>query len=952
MPPKNRDGDVVAVIPGHWISHAHTISAYIAFVGALIVGMQLHYYKIVENEHYGYPDEWFPSVSATIGDRYPERSVFQLFIAICSGPRFALVFLWYCLANRPGSTLPKFVAGVGIFRTFTCGGWTYITSTDDHDWHDIFMIGYLVATLPWTLGCIALSPPNPQAIKYRKYLAGAFFGTLVPLIYFFIQHKVHRVAGAYTVYAFFEWALVLLDVAFDAVTALDFSSFELVVKDVKGLSRGDKQRVADAVLEKQKDKPIGHVFDGKFSWGAMADAAADIYLGFTFWTVLTSLGLVVWYFPLWYMGISGYEVAILASVSPMLLGISPLRRLFTRNSTLLFASTVIGLLAYKVVDKKLRLGAVSLAVWQGCLAWATVWHGSRNDAVALEGRISAWLIGLIASSVAKFANHTNNPLWPIMNENNGGFNKTGILLFVLAIGRLAIHKNTPETPRSPQQSPKGLSGLAGLGLGGAVFGLHSLLSDSSTLISWVWEGYPIRGPIAVPHGSWTIAAMGMGLVIGLFYPRFARSWTAFGAGSSAAAVLTLYSNWTGYYGALVLTVYLMAVTPALITNAAKFAPGRTFFTAFMSYNIMVLFHVWVVAYAFVPGGPLVREHNDWVTATTMILIGCGVFSALQNAAAPASPAAFKPAANPAAKKQRSYYIYALLALQLLSVAVAYLRFPSYNYQPYHKDSKLITAGIWTIHFSLDNDMWSSERRMESLIRETELDLVGFLESDTQRIIMGNRDFTQYLAEELGMFVDYGPGPNKHTWGCALLSKFPIVNSTHHLLPSPVGELAPAIHATIDAYGELIDVFVFHSGQEEDPEDRRLQSLYLSELMGSSPRPSILLSYLVTKPLEGNYNNYVSETSGMKDIDPSDWDRWCEYILYKGFKRTGYARVSRSTITDTELQIGKFQVGQPEGGNDMIPEDQVPEPLRFPALFRGEGVRGHAYHVFDEPRYFS
>lgn len=43
---------------------------------------------------------------------------------------------------------------------------------------------------------------------------------------------------AYTTYAFFEWALVLLDVGFDAVTAMDFSSFEVVVKDVKGLSRG------------------------------------------------------------------------------------------------------------------------------------------------------------------------------------------------------------------------------------------------------------------------------------------------------------------------------------------------------------------------------------------------------------------------------------------------------------------------------------------------------------------------------------------------------------------------------------------------------------------------------------------------------------------------------------------------------------------------------------------
>lgn len=44
--------------------------------------------------------------------------------------------------------------------------------------------------------------------------------------------------SAYTIYAFFEWALVLLDVAFDAVTALDFATFELVVRDVNGLSRG------------------------------------------------------------------------------------------------------------------------------------------------------------------------------------------------------------------------------------------------------------------------------------------------------------------------------------------------------------------------------------------------------------------------------------------------------------------------------------------------------------------------------------------------------------------------------------------------------------------------------------------------------------------------------------------------------------------------------------------
>ena len=43
---------------------------------------------------------------------------------------------------------------------------------------------------------------------------------------------------AYTIYSFFEWALVLFDVAFDAVTAMDFDALELVVRDKRGLGKG------------------------------------------------------------------------------------------------------------------------------------------------------------------------------------------------------------------------------------------------------------------------------------------------------------------------------------------------------------------------------------------------------------------------------------------------------------------------------------------------------------------------------------------------------------------------------------------------------------------------------------------------------------------------------------------------------------------------------------------
>lgn len=950
---------MLASLSGKWVSHTHTVIAYCAFFSALIVGMSLHFHKIVKNEYYGYPQEWFPSVSATIGDRYPERSIFQIFIAITSGPRFTLVFLWYLLTARPGAFLPKFVASVGLFRTFLCGGWVYITSTDDHDWHDIFMISYLVCTLPWTLGCLALSPMNREAIKYRKILAGLFFGTLVPLIYYFIQHKVHKVPGAYTIYAFFEWSLILFDVGFDAVTAFDFARLELKIVDVTGTSKGNHAVLADAMLEKSKQR--GQVLPQQllgtsYSWDDMFDAAADIYTGYMFWSVLTSLGVTVWYFPLWHMGISGYEVIIMATVSPFLLAIPAVRNLCANKPVVFYGLSLFGLAAFLFATPEPRLFSVGAGVFFSCLAWPGSFWAERNNAGRLDAKISAFSLGLITSSVAKFANHTNNPVWPIMNSINGGLNKTGLVLAILAVLRSTRRATVGSADLVPIQQKRrgGSSVLAAVGLAGLLFGLHSLLSDSSTMITWVWDGYPIKGPIPAPHGAYTIAAMGAGFLVGLFRPELTTTWTFFGVASIAVAIFHNSVGWTGFYGALILAVYFMALIPAFVTSATRHAPGKTFGLAFLFYNLIVLAHVWVVAYAFVPGGPLLRERTDLVMTVTMAMIAAGVFECLTAASSIPQPTSSKYTKHdsPLRRRFRAYTLYFLTGLQLISVAVAYLRFPTFDYTPYHPQEKLITAGIWTVHFALDNDMWSSERRMRDAIKELELDVIGLLESDLQRIIMGNRDMTQFLAEDLGMYADFGPGPNKHTWGCALLSKFPIVNSTHHLLPSPVGELAPAILATLDVYGEMIDVLVFHSGQEEDVEDRRLQSLGIESLMANSPRPLILLSYLVTKPKEGNYNTYVSAKSRMKDIDSSDWDRWCEYILYRGLRRVGYARVSRGTITDTEIQVGKFVVGQPDGGEVEVPENEVPQGWRFPEIFKGEGVRGHRYHVFDRPRYYA
>jgi len=254
--------------------------------------------------------------------------------------------------------------------------------------------------------------------------------------------------------------------------------------------------------------------------------------------------------------------------------------------------------------------------------------------------------------------------------------------------------------------------------------------------------------------------------------------------------------------------------------------------------------------------------------------------------------------------------------------------------------------------------------MRDLFKDMELDIIGLLETDLHRIVYGSRDLTRVVVEELGYYVDVGPGPNSHTWGAVLLSKFPIIKSTHILLPSPDGELAPAIDAVLDIYGTEVSVVVSHNGQEETPLDRELQSIELARIMSESyPKPVIYLGYVVTTPHAPRPAPYeILATDGkVYDIDKFDLDRWCEYIFFRGLYRTAYARVSRGSVTDTELQIGQFVLPKhgyvvtnhtDEALYPRCPKEALPKDHWFPQEYYGEGLRGHFYHVFDEPLYYS
>ena len=49
--------------------------------------------------------------------------------------------------------------------------------------------------------------------------------------------------------------------------------------------------------------------------------------------------------------------------------------------------------------------------------------------------------------------------------------------------------------------------------------------------------------------------------------------------------------------------------------------------------------------------------------------------------------------------------------------------------PAHARARILNAGIWAVHFGIDNAGRDSQRSMRDLFRDMDLDVVGLLETD-------------------------------------------------------------------------------------------------------------------------------------------------------------------------------------------------------------------------------
>lgn len=270
-----------------------------------------------------------------------------------------------------------------------------------------------------------------------------------------------------------------------------------------------------------------------------------------------------------------------------------------------------------------------------------------------------------------------NPLWCIVDKDSNGWNKTGLVLALVACLEKSLRSSRlePQPPSitAPSLRPttkengvaiktrpaSGRPGLVACGFGSLLFLVQTFISDASTIIAWNWSGYPVRDqPTYMQHVPVVITCAAVAAIqpfaLEIFRNTFdkdlqdprVRSYIErnrnrrglLGVIAFVACITlcsrtaswvpedltsTLFSERNGFIAGCVVVAYILQGLPRYFQGMSALRSYRHFGHAMLLHVMLDVLSVVTVAYAFVPGGQLLRERGGLVISVAFLLVVLG-----------------------------------------------------------------------------------------------------------------------------------------------------------------------------------------------------------------------------------------------------------------------------------------------------------------------------------------
>jgi endonuclease/exonuclease/phosphatase family metal-dependent hydrolase len=156
---------------------------------------------------------------------------------------------------------------------------------------------------------------------------------------------------------------------------------------------------------------------------------------------------------------------------------------------------------------------------------------------------------------------------------------------------------------------------------------------------------------------------------------------------------------------------------------------------------------------------------------------------------------------------RFHWAWALL-LGVVFLGTMVRALPAKRIQVDATDRSSLVVMTYNIQEANDGSGEKSYDRQLALIRSVSPDILSLQETDSTRISLNNNDYVRYYAEKLGYYSYYGPTTVTGTYGTAILSKYPLLNTRTAFSYSDKDEIGTA-EAEIEVDGLRFTIYDVH-----------------------------------------------------------------------------------------------------------------------------------------------